>query len=375
MKLRSRGLPVNQGNILQHALGSHTECPGIICCKGRFGALSDTAKQVLIDEMTFLVARANRLADGKTSNSAESFVAIMHMLLGGRRINTQDGEIFERQVNLAGLTMTRGYEYHSLVQQKMDIPTRSPVLMLADRVRKRREAAKKYEVKRRHRRYKYKSSVAKSSYQKETVNTFKDDEELVAVVVEQRLAQLDKLDTEQAKKLIDVDSCEFLQVSKDRLFPNDVALILSCNSEDVSKTRMKEILEVPRFVPWHLIELSADKLLAEKQKKTKVVTCGIFVHPLRKFMASKPDGVMDLPGQGMAVYRSISKCQTDEFLHYLAQADMLATGFSFAVYVVSTSQRKRLITIEKDVNFVERIGQLRKFHRNVLLPNSIKQES
>jgi hypothetical protein len=39
LKLRDRGLQVEQGTILQHALGVHTGCPGKNCYKGSFGVL------------------------------------------------------------------------------------------------------------------------------------------------------------------------------------------------------------------------------------------------------------------------------------------------------------------------------------------------
>jgi hypothetical protein len=48
-------------------------------------------------------------------------MAMLNMLLSGRRINTQKRGVFEHQAKLAALTMSEGYKRHPILVNKMGL--------------------------------------------------------------------------------------------------------------------------------------------------------------------------------------------------------------------------------------------------------------
>jgi hypothetical protein len=133
---------MKEGNVLSLAFNDHEECPTVICKKGRVGELLANSQTILTDEMGFMVAKAEKLVENLNSNLAESFVAMMHMMLNGRRTNSQDGGVFTGQTLLAGLTMARDYSWHAAAQKAMGIEPKKVIETFAERINQRRKADK-----------------------------------------------------------------------------------------------------------------------------------------------------------------------------------------------------------------------------------------
>jgi hypothetical protein len=103
-------ISIEHSNALQHALNNHSDCPPALCDLIRLEKkLDDATKKHLQKNMMRLANKAERVAEYLNSNLAESYMAIMNMLLGGRRINNQLRGAFFRQTRLAALIMSDGY--------------------------------------------------------------------------------------------------------------------------------------------------------------------------------------------------------------------------------------------------------------------------
>jgi hypothetical protein len=118
-----------------------TQCPAQLCCK-RTISLSEAAKNALIDCTSFLVEKAERLVENLDSNIAESFVSILNMTCNGRRTNLQLRSAFQRQATLTGLTMARGYSWHSTAQRKAGLRPTNVLQKNAEYVNRRQKRAK-----------------------------------------------------------------------------------------------------------------------------------------------------------------------------------------------------------------------------------------
>jgi hypothetical protein len=118
-------------------LNNHDLCPPEICSVLKLGKLSENGQKVLEDKMEILSERAEYVCYYLSSNIAESFMSILNMMLGGRRVNNQQRGMFTRQARMAALIMSEGYSRHGILLLKMGIEPTDVLEDLAKNIRNR----------------------------------------------------------------------------------------------------------------------------------------------------------------------------------------------------------------------------------------------
>jgi hypothetical protein len=87
------------------------------------------------------------------------------------------------------------------------------------------------------------------------------------------------------------DDADFLEFTKLRLMTTSAACVLNLSHTAVTESLLERSVKKPVFTPWNG---SKDvRAQFEKNYHCQVKNCGIFVHPDYKFLASKPDDLVE----------------------------------------------------------------------------------
>jgi hypothetical protein len=352
---------IKDANIICHIFDQHHACPRSICYRGRFGELDDATQTKLKEIMQFLVDKTPRLVEGEHTNTAESFVAVKHMMLGGRRVNTQGRGVYDRQAKLAGLVKDRGYSCHPQLLAKMGFQPSEPLLKLAETVAARRI----HDLdKMRCRRSKAKNQTD-TGYEKDQVAR---EPALEVPELNRRKTQLmqkaKKIDREEAKKLWNVNEIKFLDIFKQVFLSTSASKVMQMigkNLENPSEAYLLSLTSINSLHSWPVIDNSKEKLLFEKGKNLIVVATGFHILESMPFLASKPDGlVKDQP----ALFRFFNKQQSDQYFNDLAQIDLLCTKKEKAYFGFMEGGYLRIKTFEKgrEEIIMEKLSKVETFY-------------
>jgi hypothetical protein len=272
---------VSTESALYHAYGDHTRCHQK--CSQRPLEICDDVKKALTVQTEYLTEKAHRLVENLDSNVNESFAAVTNMLFSGRRTNLQGRGGTKRQAILAGLTMSRGYKWHAAAQRAMNLRPSKVLDDYAEYINQRRKRAKENTKPR------WRKRLAKTGgYQKEAADDILPPE--LTELIDERLQRMEQFDVEKAKKLVDVDSHQFMDAVGDRMLSETVAAICVKKS---SNNNVNEFLKNVKLTPWHVTNDKKEKVVAEMvMKGGSVTSCGLFVCATNKCFAAKPDGVI-----------------------------------------------------------------------------------
>jgi hypothetical protein len=274
------------------------------------------------------------------------------MLLGGRRINTQKRGVFERQAKLAALTMSESYKRHPIFINKMGLKAPVTIKDLTARIDARRENDK---TKKRQRHKKNSTGVGYKKDEAGGVSSEKMEKKIENPIdpkeltekCDEVLAKIQNKDLNWIRQLVDISSDSFLEAARFHLPTTTAVNIYKCKETTLLKPSEAFLnsLKLNQMGPPLHLRLPQQQMGFEKKKKTVVTKCGLFINPTRRFLISKPDGlVTSLNG----VFRGFPDAPPRKYLQELAMLDLFCTGRDKAFYITKKDENTELISYKKD---------------------------
>jgi hypothetical protein len=182
------------------------------------GDFSDAVKNI---EKNFsrVASRARNLVEYLNSNITESFAAMVHQTLNGRRVNNV--LIFHRQVLMAGLIYAAGYSRHAELLMLMGVAPTESLQQLEGKVEVKRNRDRARTGKRIHPR----PAAKDTGYKKQTFA----EPDLLKLVEQNILSQvydISHVDIALATSFTNFDLSEFMEYTRYRLMSTTAADIL-----------------------------------------------------------------------------------------------------------------------------------------------------